>query len=150
MGVDSRTREQFDVSTHFEFGSNWKRYSKTIGAAQVARGVEALKRFLGVDSLHGKRFLDIGCGSGLHALAALRLGADHVTAFDFDQSSVETTRDVLNRFWQGKNYTVQQANILAIPEDLIESFPIVYSWGVLHHTGDLWGAIDAATRFVAP
>ncbi len=129
--------------THFEFGENWRDYAKTIDASRINEAVVALSKLF-PDGLAGKTFLDIGCGSGLHALAALELGAASVTAVDIDENSVSTTRDILTRFAPGK---IWSANVVSV-FDLTGTFDVVYSWGVLHHTGDLWRAIDHAATLV--
>lgn len=144
-----------DESTHFAFGKNWAAYAATITADDIALSEADLKRLLGRDSLTGKRFLDIGCGSGVHALAALRMGADFVQGLDIDADSVETAQAVLAAHWPETNYKIGQANIFEIaPGDPKQGdlgrFDIVYSWGVLHHTGDMWKAIERAAAFVAP
>lgn len=77
---------------HFAFGKNWAAYAEKVSSAQIAEAEEGLMRLLGLDRLDGQRFLDIGCGSGLHALAALRLGAKEVVAVDLDADSVATTK----------------------------------------------------------
>ena len=64
-----------DLSTHFAFGRNWASYSTIIDDARVAQAEDGLAQLLGREGLAGKTFLDIGCGSGLHAVAAARLGA---------------------------------------------------------------------------
>ncbi len=60
----------------FEFGQNWTRFLATVNDARVLRAEASLKAMLGLDTLAGLTFLDIGCGSGLFSLAARRLGAD--------------------------------------------------------------------------
>ena len=103
---------------------------------------------LGRDDLIGLRLLDIGCGSGLHTLAALRLGAAFVQAVDIDPECVSTTRALLERHYDGANYRAAVGNIFLLKQQVQEQFDVVYSWGVLHHTGDMWEAISKAAEFV--
>lgn len=147
--------ECFDVKTHYSFGENWANYAQHLDQEHINQAVSNLSRLISSDKIKGKRFLDIGCGSGLHSLAAIKMGAGSLTAVDFDLDSVSTTRSVLERHAPEKShYTVHHANILAperTPELLLKnSYDIVYSWGVLHHTGDQWTAIRNAASFVAP
>ena len=136
-------------SARFEFGKNWEQFSSLIGQEKIVGSVERLEKLLDVSPVKGKSFLDIGCGSGLHSLAALRLGANKVHAMDYDRISVLTTESVLHKHWDGDNYSTQVGDILdeaiALP-----SSDIVYSWGVLHHTGDMSQAILNTTNFVNP
>ena len=98
---------------------------------------------LGFDDLTGKNFLDIGSGSGLSSLAARNKGAK-VTSFDFDETSVWCTAELKKRFFKDdEDWVVEQGSVL--DRDFLVSFggqDIVYSWGVLHHTGRMWSAID--------
>jgi len=98
----------------------------------------------------GKRFLDIGCGSGLHSLAALRLGAGEVVALDIDPDSVATTRELLRVNASGQRWSVMERSIFDPEIGSIGSFDMVYSWGVLHHTGAMHRALRAAGALVAP
>lgn len=137
-----------DAQTHFQFGKNWARYGKTITEEDIALSEANLRRFLGLEDLSGRTFLDIGCGSGIHALAALKMGAASVQGIDIDGESVATAQAVLAAHWNQPNYKVAQANIFEVSPGDLGRFDIVYSWGVLHHTGDMWGAIRNAAAFV--
>ncbi|MCG6865332.1 MAG: class I SAM-dependent methyltransferase [Thiogranum sp.] len=139
-----------DQSTHFEFGRNWADYSKSITADEISDAKIELARLLGVDSLEGKTFLDIGCGSGIHSLAALLLGAKSVYAIDIDPDSVATTSSVIRSNWSKNNFTIKEANIFEASDENLPISDIVYSWGVLHHTGDMWNAILNGASLVKP
>jgi 2-polyprenyl-6-hydroxyphenyl methylase/3-demethylubiquinone-9 3-methyltransferase len=105
---------------------------------------------LGTDSLAGRTFLDIGSGSGLFSLAARRLGA-RVYSFDYDPNSVACTAELRKRYdADGADWAVTHGSVL--DRDFVAglgTFDVVYSWGVLHHTGRMWDAIDTAARAVA-
>jgi 2-polyprenyl-3-methyl-5-hydroxy-6-metoxy-1,4-benzoquinol methylase len=132
---------------HFEFGENWKSYSKTIDQKRIASAVEGVRKLF-PEGLTGKTFLDIGCGSGLHSLAALLLGAAMVTAVDIDENSVSTTQELLTKHAPNSRWTARVASVFDVSCDALGKFDVVYSWGVLHHTGDMWRAIESATDFV--
>jgi len=133
--------------THFEFGENWKNYSKTIDQKRIDSAIEGVRKLF-PDGLAGKTFLDIGCGSGLHSLAALSLGAASVTAVDIDENSVGTTHELLTRYAPGSKWSANLVSVFDASPDVLGTFDVVYSWGVLHHTGDMWRAIERATSFV--
>lgn len=126
----------------FAFGRNWRRFIRRLDERRIAAAMRSLTGFLG--DLRGRTFLDIGCGSGLFSLAAHRLGA-RVTAFDLDPDSVACAREVRRRF--GGDWTVTRGSIL---ESEFPPHDVVYAWGVLHHTGDLWRAMDRVARLVNP
>lgn len=140
-------QHQSEVSAgeRFEFGKNWTAFLAVLDDERIAKAEESLKEMLEVDSLEGKSFLDIGSGSGLFSLAARRLGAK-VHSFDFDSNSFGCTQELRNRYFQNDpNWRVEQGS--ALDADYINSlgeFDIVYSWGVLHHTGEMWRALENA------
>jgi 2-polyprenyl-3-methyl-5-hydroxy-6-metoxy-1,4-benzoquinol methylase len=134
---------QVRAGQRFRFGRNWNRFLKHLNDARIAEAENNLSHFLGKDSLAGKTFLDIGSGSGLSSLAARRLGAT-VTSFDFDTQSVTCTEELRRRFLPGDSlWTIEQGSILDKRYiGRLGQFDIVYSWGVLHHTGAMWHAME--------
>jgi 2-polyprenyl-3-methyl-5-hydroxy-6-metoxy-1,4-benzoquinol methylase len=136
----------------FGFGENWRRFLEVLDDERIAEVERSLTEWLGEGSLKGKTFLDAGCGSGLFSLAALRLGARQVHSFDYDQDSVECARELRRRYaGDSANWTVERGDVL--DEAYIHqlgTYHVVYSWGVLHHTGDMWRALAIIRRTVSP
>ncbi len=133
----------------FQFGKNWQAFLSILDEERIVHAERSIKEYLGLDSLQGLTFLDIGSGSGLFSLAARRLGAK-VHSFDYDQQSVECTKELKNRYFENdEKWRIEQASILddAYTDNLGE-FDIVYSWGVLHHTGEMYKALDNASNVV--
>src|ERR1700722_7504048 len=135
----------------FTFGENWKSFLVELDDARIAEIENSLRWLLGRDRLDGMRFLDVGSGSGLSSLGARRLGAK-VVSFDFDPKSVECTQMLRHRlFPNDPDWRVEQGSILDRDYlDGLGQFDVVYSWGVLHHTGAMHTAIENAARLVAP
>jgi len=136
-----------DLETHFRFGDNWQSYARTIAEGHIRHAVAGLRELL-PDGCAGQTFLDIGSGSGIHSLAASMLGAK-VTAVDIDPASVKATNSVLAS--HGFSAVVpKQASVFDLDPVTFGQFDIVYSWGVLHHTGDMWRAVAKAADLVRP
>lgn len=135
----------------FEFGRNWSAFLSVLDDERIAQAERSLCEMLEVESLEGKTFLDIGSGSGLFSLAARRLGAK-VTSFDFDTNSVACTEELRRRYFpDDPDWRVEQGSVL--DEEYVRSFgkfDVVYSWGVLHHTGKMWDALGNSGLCVAP
>ena len=137
------------TDTRFEFGSNWSRFLAVVNDERIAEAQRSLMEMLAVSSLRGRRFLDIGSGSGLFSLAARRLGAD-VVSFDFDPLSVGCAEELRRRYVpDGNGWRIERGS--ALDDAFMRSlgqFDVVYSWGVLHHTGAMWRALDLACHAV--
>ena len=138
---------------HFAFGRNWRNFLRLLDDARIVAAENSLREMLRVHDLAGKRFLDIGSGSGLFGLAARRLGA-RVTSFDYDPDSVECTQELRRRYQPGdrnEDWRIEQGSALDKSYlTRLGQFDVVYSWGVLHHTGNMWQALENVTTNVAP
>jgi 2-polyprenyl-3-methyl-5-hydroxy-6-metoxy-1,4-benzoquinol methylase len=134
----------------FEFGDNWRLFLSVLDDERIAAAEASLVDMLEGMDLTGRRFLDAGSGSGLFSLAARRLGA-FVHSFDYDPQSVACTAELKSRYfrndddWVVEHGSVLDADYLAT----LGTFDVVYSWGVLHHTGDMWRALDNVAALVA-
>ncbi len=121
----------------FEFGENWRSFLAVLDDERISNAENSLRAMLGVSTLAGMSFVDVGCGSGLFSLAAMRLGAARVRSFDFDPASVACTREMKARYCSNdERWTIEEGSVLDKNHlDALGTFDIVYSWGVLHHTG---------------
>jgi 2-polyprenyl-6-hydroxyphenyl methylase/3-demethylubiquinone-9 3-methyltransferase len=143
--------EEIEAGERFAFGENWRRLVATVGPERIEHATGSLREVLGERGLEGRRFLDAGCGSGLFSLAASRLCA-RVVSFDFDPACVACAMELRGRFggeapdWRIERGSVLDASFL----EGLGTFDVVYSWGVLHHTGRMWEAIDLVAERVAP
>ena len=139
-----------DPELRFGFGRNWERFLSELNEDRLQNAQDSLKEFWpGDDSAIS--FLDIGSGSGTFSLAARRLGA-RVHSFDYDVFSVSCTQKLKQLYFENDSqWIVEQGS--ALDSHYVQSlnqFGIVYSWGVLHHTGAMWQALANASQAVAP
>lgn len=150
VNVKKTQEDEVRSGERFAFGDNWSRFLSVLDEDKIIQAVDSLKSMLDVDCLSGKRFLDVGSGSGLFSLAAKRLGAE-VVSFDFDPQSVACTQELKNRYFSADEGWDVQAGSVLDAEYLagLGVFDIVYSWGVLHHTGDMWKALANVSGCVA-
>ena len=138
-------------SERYEFGKNWKRFAAGLTELQLEEAASSLKRMLAAP-IAGRTFLDAGCGSGLFSLAAVRLGAARVHAFDVDLESVACAQSLKDRYAPHESaWTIERGDLLdgQYLRD-VGPWDVVYCWGVAHHTGALWNALDNLRHVVAP
>lgn len=138
------------IDSHFSFGHNWRSFSGLIDETRIKTASESVARLYGPSYLNGKRVLDIGSGSGIFSVAVLRLGASTVRAIDIDPESVRTTELTLETFCRDKTWSCDVRSIFEMAPEQDGTYDAVYSWGVLHHTGDMEGAISIASRLITP
>jgi 2-polyprenyl-6-hydroxyphenyl methylase/3-demethylubiquinone-9 3-methyltransferase len=147
--IDSQHATELRQGERFAFGVNWQRFLAGVTRERIDDAIGSLGQMLDRESLDGLTFLDVGSGSGLLSLAAYRLGAS-VHSFDFDPQSVACTAELRRRFgcddsrWRVEAGSILDAEYVA----KLGKFDIVYSWGVLHHTGDLRSALENAMKAV--
>ncbi|PIN75622.1 SAM-dependent methyltransferase [Candidatus Woesearchaeota archaeon CG10_big_fil_rev_8_21_14_0_10_37_12] len=146
MSQDKKELYEQRYDELFSFGKNWQKFIKKLDKKSVDEAKKSLHDFLGM-SIDDKSFLDIGCGSGLFSLAAGLLDAK-VTSVDIDRHSVACA-EALKKKYKLKNWKVKIGS--ALNKEFLDSlgkFDIVYSWGVLHHTGNMWVAIENAASLI--
>jgi len=148
--INELYEETYKNKHHFSFGKNWQDFLKNLNDTRFEKAKESLVEFLcGKENIRGKTFIDIGCGSGLFSFAAYKLGASKVVSVDVDKFSVECANYLREKEGNPKNWIVLSGS--ALDKNFIESmgqFDIVYSWGVLHHTGDMWKALENVSYLI--
>ena len=137
----------------FAFGENWKDFSQRIGQQDYEKAKASVQRL--VPDLLGKTFLDVGCGSGLFSMAASSLGASQVVGFDVDPASVEAAKGLIEKVAQWDRSVRRDAIRFEVESILNPNldrrlYDVVYSWGVLHHTGEMARAFEAIKDLVGP
>lgn len=150
MSVMELHASQVAAGERFEFGRNWSRFLTLLDEDRIKRAETSLLEMLETDTLAGKSFVDIGSGSGLFSLAARRRGA-RVHSLDYDPQSVACTAELKRRYFPNDSSWVVEEGSALDPQYLasLGTFDVVYSWGVLHHTGQMWAALENTHKLVA-
>jgi 2-polyprenyl-6-hydroxyphenyl methylase/3-demethylubiquinone-9 3-methyltransferase len=136
----------------FSFGQNWKKYLSGLDESNVRGAIHSFCIFTQLSDLKGETFLDLGCGSGLSSLVAHRLGAKTIVSVDVDQHSVACAKELRDRVApDAQSWKVYQGSVL--DADFLQKlgqFSYVYCWGVVHHTGSMWRALENIAQCVQP
>jgi ubiquinone/menaquinone biosynthesis C-methylase UbiE len=105
-----------------------------------------MPRLMEFEKFRGKRLLEVGCGMGTDLLQFARGGA-RCTGIDLTPRSVEITRHRFKLYGADGSFMISDGEHLPFRT---ESFDVVYSNGVLHHTPDTAGAIREVHRVLRP
>lgn len=144
----------------FDFGENWKNYSEralSVKLFKIAK-TDFLKLSQGY-RLKNRSFLDIGFGQGLVLLIAADAGAK-VVGCEINVKLKSVFAENKRRFFKKINYKIPIIIGSILDEKVVKKikancpnrktkkFDFVYSWGVLHHTGKMWEAIEKSCCLV--
>jgi 2-polyprenyl-3-methyl-5-hydroxy-6-metoxy-1,4-benzoquinol methylase len=150
MSRSENEQVEIPLDKRFGFGKNWTKFIETkFNEERVKSSIDVFCEFTGLSDLLGKSFIDVGCGSGLHSVAASRMKAKSIFSFDFDPHAVKITKLLMERELNKNQWQVEQGSIL--DKDYLQKlakYDFVYSWGVLHHTGAVWDAISNTCELV--
>lgn len=147
--MSSQHQQEINDGNRFEFGKNWENFLSKIDDDRIYLAEQSLMKMLKVKDLQGKKFLDIGSGSGLFSLAARRLGAI-VHSFDYDPQAVSCARKLKSFYYpEDPNWNIEEASVLDRSYiSKLGCFDVVYSWGVLHHTGKMYQSFENIAEIV--
>ncbi|MGE0128189.1 MAG: class I SAM-dependent methyltransferase [Blastocatellales bacterium] len=101
-----------------------------------------------LNELPGKRVLDAGCGNGRYTAAWRLIGARQAVGVDISPLNITTARRRVEQL-NINGVTFDQGNVLELPFP-DNSFDIVFSNGVLHHTVDWRGGVAECVRTLKP
>lgn len=136
----------------FSFGKNWQNFIERYLTPEKIKEAEiSLKKFTMLRNFKGRTFLDIGCGSGLFSYVAWHLGAKRIISFDIDSDSIRCCKLMRGKAGNPENWQIYRGSILN--KQFIKKlgqFEIVYAWGVLHHSGKMWQAIENTIKMIKP
>ena len=105
--------------------------------------IPAAARFAATKNL---RVLEVGCGLGTDGAQFAKAGAEY-TGIDLTQAAVDLAKRRFELFNLPGTFRVADAEHLDFPDD---SFDLVYSHGVLHHTPDTAAAVREIHRVLRP
>ena len=94
----------------------------------------------------GRRLLEVGCGIGVDSIQLAQRGFA-VTAVDLTENALAVARQFAARRGVSIDFRLGNAEGLDFPD---QSFDVVYSFGVLHHTPDIERSVAEVHRVLRP
>ena len=146
----------------FDFGENWSEFSaNALTVEKVSQAREEFASLVRSGAVHieGQSFLDSGFGQGLSVLSAAAAGAVAVgcdispkCAEVLERNSALFPEVAATRIPVVVGSILDPSTVDALRRLAPDGtgYEIVHSWGVLHHTGRIWEAIDVAASLVSP
>jgi 2-polyprenyl-3-methyl-5-hydroxy-6-metoxy-1,4-benzoquinol methylase len=144
LPMQRQTKQSFDFQWASSSDGNWM-----VNHPEIREREPALVcKYTGLPKewFAGKKVLDAGCGSGRFSWAMASMGAT-VVALDQSPAGLQNTLDACSEF--GGRVTGRQQD-LTQPIELESDFDLVWSFGVLHHTGNTFGAFSNVQKLVKP
>jgi 2-polyprenyl-6-hydroxyphenyl methylase/3-demethylubiquinone-9 3-methyltransferase len=140
---NAEAAEAANEKVSFSFGANWKKFLARYSDERVAKAIRSLVEFNRLERLDDYDFLDVGSGSGLSSLAAVRLNARRVMSVDIDPHSIDCTQHLRTTLQVPESrWEIVQGSVLDVAFlQSLGRFSYVHSWGVLQFTGDMWQAL---------
>jgi len=140
----------------FDFGQNWKNFSeKKLNKDKIIQAQHDFKELVKDLDIKNKSFIDIGFGQGLGLLSSIIFGAKSV-GVDINEKCYETLERNKDFFPELKNVdipiiigSILDGSILEKIKSINKTYDILHSWGVLHHTGNMWTAIDNCCQLIS-
>jgi ubiquinone/menaquinone biosynthesis C-methylase UbiE len=115
--------------------------------ARARYALEAfIPEFAGFASARGLKVLEVGVGMGADYLEWLKAGAQ-ATGIDMSPASLERTRQRCDAAGYRPDLRVADAEHLPFAD---ETFDVVYSYGVMHHSPDTQQCLQEAWRVLKP
>ena len=150
------------LKPQFDFGENWSDFSaNALTSERIRQAREEFAGFMarGTAGIVRKSFLDIGFGQGLSLLSAASMGAVAVGC-DLNPKCAQVLERNRGLFPELAAHAIPVVVGSILDPATVEAlrklapdasgYEIVHSWGVLHHTGRMWQAIDHAAALVRP
>lgn len=151
LAAESTNYQQFIIETRESFDYQWKNLSEGLSLLSDESfqntSVSFVEQYTGLSKawFKGKYVLDAGCGNGRWSWTLCSMDAQ-VMAVDASESGVEQTREACRDF---PNFSAKPHNLLE-KLNMKEQFDLVYSYGVVHHTGNTWLAVQNLAECVKP
>jgi 2-polyprenyl-3-methyl-5-hydroxy-6-metoxy-1,4-benzoquinol methylase len=153
--MNTPTKQLYEdiYSENFSFWKNWSDFLMKLDEEKIDTAKAYLISFLGgTDVIRGKTVIDFGSGSGLMSLCFYLLWAKKVVSIDIDDASIACTQSLREKYllpeatWEIQKWSVLDTEFI----ESLGTFDIVYSWWVIHHSGDMWKGLQGILSLLSP